>query len=137
MLDHLPPTDRVELCERLALTADELARFDDVSRRLRVVLHTDGVISQFEGYEDLAELDWEAYRLEYGDIRRLDRILEAEDDTPNRYKASKQADVLMLFYLLSADELRALFERLGYPLDRETIPNTVTTTWPAPRTARR
>jgi alpha,alpha-trehalase len=32
----------------------------------------------------------------------------------NRYKASKQADVLMLFYLFSADELYLIFERLGY-----------------------
>jgi hypothetical protein len=31
----------------------------------------------------------------------------------------------MLFYLLSADELRAVFARLGYRLDRETIPKTV------------
>ena len=36
--------------------------------------------------------------------------------SPNRYKLSKQADVLMLFYLLSADELDQLFKRLGYPL---------------------
>jgi trehalose/maltose hydrolase-like predicted phosphorylase len=33
--------------------------------------------------------------------------------------------VLMLFYLLSADELRALLERLGYPLQPEAIPRNV------------
>jgi trehalose/maltose hydrolase-like predicted phosphorylase len=125
VLDLLPPGRRAVLRERLALTDEELARFDDVSRRLRVVFHRDGVISQFEGYEELAELDWEGYRNRYGDIRRLDRILEAEGDTPNRYKASKQADVLMLFYLLTADELRALFARLGYRFDPGTIPETV------------
>ena len=125
VLDLLPRVRRDSLCRRLALTGDELARFDDVSRRLRVVFHRDGVISQFQGYEDLAEFDWDGYQEKYGDIRRLDRILEAEGDTPNRYKASKQADVLMLFYLLTADELRELFARLGYRLDRETIPRTV------------
>ncbi|MFB9836906.1 glycosyl hydrolase family 65 protein, partial [Actinoallomurus acaciae] len=125
VLDLLPPGRRAVLRERLALTDEELARFDDVSRRLRVVFHRDGVISQFEGYEELAELDWEGYRNRYGDIRRLDRILEAEGDTPNRYKASKQADVLMLFYLLTADELRALFARLGYRFAPEAIPRTV------------
>ncbi|MEZ5582228.1 MAG: hypothetical protein R3F37_05080 [Candidatus Competibacteraceae bacterium] len=57
-------------------------------------------MSQFEGYEDLQELDWQAYREKYGDIHRLDRILEAEGDSANRYKLSKQADLLMLFYLL-------------------------------------
>ncbi|MDN3355801.1 glycosyl hydrolase family 65 protein [Actinomadura sp. DC4] len=124
-LEALPAERRAELLERLALTEDELARFEDVSRRMRVIFHADGVISQFEGYEGLSELDWAAYRSKYGDIRRLDRILEAEGDSPNRYKASKQADVLMLFYLLSADEVYALFERLGCPVDRETIPKTV------------
>jgi trehalose/maltose hydrolase-like predicted phosphorylase len=125
LLDLLPPERRRNLRGRLALTDEELERFEDVSRRLRVVFHEDGVISQFEGYEGLTELDWKGYRARYGDIRRLDRILESEGDSSNRYKASKQADVLMLFYLFTADELRALFARLGYRLDRETIPKTV------------
>ena len=85
----------------------------------------DGVISQFEGYERLAELDWDGYRERYGDIQRLDRILEAEGDDVNRYRASKQADVLMLFYLLSADELRDLLERLGYRFEPDAIPRTI------------
>ena len=33
----------------------------DISRKMRVCFH-DGVISQFEGYERLDELDWDAYR---------------------------------------------------------------------------
>src|SRR5688572_32953936 len=35
---------------------------------------------------------WERYRLRYGNIQRLDLILEAENDSANRYKLSKQAD---------------------------------------------
>ena len=96
----------------------ELNRWEDLSRRIFVPFH-DGIISQFEGYEDLEELDWKSYRNRYGDIGRLDRILEAEGDTPNRYRLSKQADVLMLFYLLSPGELTELFGRLGYPFDPE------------------
>jgi trehalose/maltose hydrolase-like predicted phosphorylase len=46
-------------------------------------------------------------------------------DSPNRYKASKQADVLMLFYLLSAEELRGLLDRLGYRLEPAAIRRTV------------
>jgi len=38
---------------------------------------------------------------------------------------SKQADVLMLFQLLTADELYGLLDRLGYPHDRRTIPRTI------------
>jgi len=121
----LPGERRRELCELLRLEQEEIDRWEDVSRKMRVVFHDDGIISQFEGYDRLAELDWNAYRKKYGDIQRLDRILEAEGDTPNRYKASKQADVLMLFYLFSADGLRDLFGRLGYPFEYDTIPKNV------------
>ncbi|MEO6354766.1 MAG: glycosyl hydrolase family 65 protein, partial [Burkholderiaceae bacterium] len=37
----------------------------------------------------------------------------------------KQADVLMLFYLFSSEELGELFERLGYPFEYETIPRNI------------
>ena len=46
-----------------------------------------------------------AYRQRYANIQRLYRILEAENDDVNLYKASKQADALMLLYLMSSDEL--------------------------------
>ena len=121
LIDLLPEPRRSELRERLSLDDTELARWDDISRKMRVVFHADGIISQFEGYEDLAELNWEAYRERYGDISRLDRILEEENDTANAYRASKQADVLMLFYLLSADELGSIFERLHYDYGPNTI----------------
>ncbi|MBL1103072.1 glycoside hydrolase family 65 protein [Streptomyces sp. 5-8] len=124
LLDALPEPRRRELAEHTGLAEDEPARWEEVSRRLRIPFH-DGVISQFERYGDLAELDWDDYRKRYDDIRRLDRILEAEGDTVNRYKASKQADVLMLGYLFSSRELRSLFQRLGYPLDEHTWSATV------------
>jgi alpha,alpha-trehalase len=123
-LDLLPLSDRLDLLEQLGLDGPELDVWDDVSQRMFVPFH-DGVISQFEGYEQLAELDWHAYRQRYGNIQRLDRILEAENDNVNHYKASKQADALMLFYLLSSDELRELFDRLGYRFAPEQIPKTI------------
>ncbi|MFI1332984.1 glycoside hydrolase family 65 protein [Streptomyces sp. NPDC020845] len=124
LLKRLPAWRRQELLERVELDDDELPRWEEVSRRLRVPYHQ-GVISQFEGYGDLAELDWDAYRARYGDMRRLDRILEAEGDMVNRYQASKQADVLMLGYLFSPAELHGLFRRLGYLLDDEIWRRTV------------
>ncbi|MEV3901521.1 trehalose-phosphatase [Mycobacterium sp. NPDC050551] len=123
-LSLLPLPNRLDLLGALGLHSAELAHWDDVSRRMYVPFH-DGVISQFEGYGDLAELDWERLRRQYGSIQRLDRILEAEHDDVNRYKASKQADVLMLLYLLSATELRELLRRLGYSLTAEQIPQIV------------
>ncbi len=115
-LAMLTDRQRRDVVERLGVEAAELALFEDVSIRLYVPFH-DGIISQFEGYERLAELDWEAYRKEYGNIRRLDRILEAEGDSVNRYKASKQADVLMLLFLLSEDELIETLASLGYEVE--------------------
>ena len=29
---------------------------------MRLVFHEDGILSQFEGYEQLEEFDWEGYR---------------------------------------------------------------------------
>lgn len=120
----LPASRRRRLFERLQLDRHETDRWEDVSRRLHVPFHH-GVISQFAGYGELAELDWAAYRRRYGDIRRLDRILEAEGDTVNRYRVSKQADVLMLGYLFSPGELSGLFRRLGHRLDDDSWRTTV------------
>jgi alpha,alpha-trehalase len=92
---------------------------------MKVVFHADGVLSQFEGYEQLQEFDWEGYRARYGDIQRLDRLLESEGDSTNRYKASKQADVLMLLFLLSRDELCGLLGDLGYEVTSDQLARTV------------
>jgi trehalose/maltose hydrolase-like predicted phosphorylase len=124
-LELLPDHRRTELTERLGLRQEEVDRWEEASRKLRVCFHDGDIISQFEGYGDLEELDWEGLRARHGNIRRLDRILEAAGDSTNRYKASKQADVLMLFYLLSAEELRGLLDRLGYRLEPAAIPRNV------------
>ncbi|MBE0599303.1 MAG: glycoside hydrolase family 65 protein [Desulfuromonadales bacterium] len=125
VLAILPRDRRRDLCETLALQPEETALWEKISRRMRLCFHADGIISQFEGYGDLEEFDWETYRQKHGPVMRLDRILEAEGDTPNRYQVSKQADVLMLFYLFSAEELQELFERLDYPFEYRTIPRNI------------
>jgi alpha,alpha-trehalase len=125
VLDLLPDKRRRELCDRLDLSEEEFRNWDDISRNLIIPFHGDGVISQFEGYEDLQEFDWEGYREQYDDIQRLDRILEKEGTDPNRYMISKQADVLMLFFLFSTEELAEIFERLGYDFSPDTIFKTI------------
>jgi trehalose/maltose hydrolase-like predicted phosphorylase len=124
VLDMTAGHDCDELRARLRITGDEPARWQHLSRRLSVPFH-DGVISQFAGYETLQELDWHTYRQRYGNIGRLDLILEAEGDTTNRYKLAKQADVLMLVYLLGPDGLRDMLDRLGYPTPVDMLPRTV------------
>ena len=93
-----------------------------------VPIHGDGMISQFEGYERLAELDWEGYRDRYGDIRRLDRILEAEGDSRQPVQgvqAGRRPDAVLPALGRRAAEL---FDRLGYRLapdrshDRRVLP---------------
>jgi len=125
VLDLLPENRRRELCDRLELSEAELRDWDDISRNLIVPFHGDGIISQFEGYEELQEFDWDGYRERYGNVERLDRILEKEGKDPNSYKLSKQADVLMLFFLFSTEELTEIFERLGYDFPPDTIFKTV------------
>ena len=113
-----------EVLERIGVNEAELERWAQIADLLYVPFH-DGVISQFAGYERLEPLDLDAYRDRYGNIGRLDLILEAEGDAANRYQIAKQADVLMLFYLLSAEELREILHGLGYELEPQTIRRTV------------
>ena len=120
VLDLLPESRREALSDRLGLTEAEIACWEEMSRKMFVPFHGDGIISQFEGYEKLAELDWDAYREKYGRIQRLDRILRSEGDDPDRYMLAKQADTVMLFYLFSDEQLRHLFERLGYEYGPDT-----------------
>lgn len=126
LVDEMDDEHRNRLLTRLKLTSDELALWERMSRRMTVCWHAEEpggeplIISQFEGYDRLKEFDWEGYRARYGDIQRLDRILEAEGDHANHYKLSKQADVLMLFYLFSQPRLTAILERLGYAFTEDT-----------------
>jgi alpha,alpha-trehalase len=125
ILDALPQRQREDVFERHRLTHVEMATWEEISRKLKVPFHDGGIISQFEGYADLEELNWADYRRRYDDIERLDRILEAEGDSVNHYKASKQADALMLFYLLSFEELVAVFGRLGVEFDEAMLTRTI------------
>lgn len=116
-----------ELMEILKISEEELARWDTISRNMFIPFIQQGkIIEQFEGFEKLKDLDWEKYRSQYGENIRLDRILESEGDNVGNYKAVKQPDVLMLFYLFSAEELTEIFERLGYAFDtKELIPRNI------------
>jgi trehalose/maltose hydrolase-like predicted phosphorylase/beta-phosphoglucomutase-like phosphatase (HAD superfamily) len=124
-MDVLPPHYREELAGELTIRDEELERWQDITRKMKVVFHDDGILTQFEGYEELPEFDWDGYRARYGNIQRLDRLLEAEGDSTNRYKLAKQADVLMLLFLLSRDELRGLLHNLGYEVSVEQLARTV------------
>jgi trehalose/maltose hydrolase-like predicted phosphorylase len=125
ILSLLPATRAKALRDELQIGDDELRTWEDMAARMFVPFHDDAIISQFEGYETLEELDWDRYREKYGNIQRLDRILRAEGDDPNRYKITKQADTVMLFFLFTEEELGSLFARLGYAYGPDTASNNV------------
>lgn len=106
--------DMEDLRARLGITTAEIAHWARLSRRMFVPFLAGGIISQFDGYGELQELDWSHYRRSYRNIERLDLILEAEGDSTNHYRLAKQADVLMLLYVLGEDQLLAFLDRLGY-----------------------
>jgi alpha,alpha-trehalase len=125
VLERIHPDRRLDLIDLLDIKDEELDRWRDITRKMTIRFHGDGIISQFEGYGDLDEFPWDEYKEKYGDIHRLDRILKAEGSSPDRYKVAKQPDVTMLFYLLRPDEIERIFRQLGYAFDEETIANNI------------
>lgn len=117
----LPEGHKKRIMKKIKLEQKEFLRWDDVIHKMKVIIDEKGIISQFDGYFGLKELDWEGYKAEYGNIRRMDRILKAEGKSPDDYKVSKQTDVLMIFYLLSFSEIEDIFRRLKYSFNKNTL----------------
>lgn len=83
-LNLISPLKKEELFSLLKLTEAEIQRWQDIAKKMTILFHDDEIISQFAGYEKLTQ------------------------------KISKQADVLMLFYLLPLPTLEKIFHQLGY-----------------------
>ncbi|WP_088889487.1 glycoside hydrolase family 65 protein [Leptolyngbya ohadii] len=120
MLDLLPPSIQAEIRDRLHLSQEELEHWDTISRKMQVVFHADGILSQYEGFDALKPFDAQAFEDE-----SVNLILEEKGDDVNHYRVSKQADTAMLFFLLPEHELLPLMERLGYPFDRTQTKKTI------------
>ncbi len=99
----------------------EFDKWSDISKKMRLVISEDGIISQYDGYFDLKELDWDYYAKKYENTHRMDRVLKAEGKTPDDYKVAKQADALMLYYNLSNDKVTEIIKGLGYDLPEDYI----------------
>jgi len=113
----LSTRSRNRITAKIGLDDNEISQWEDIRRKMNVILSEDGVISQFDGYFGLKELDWEGYRKKYGNIHRMDRILKQEGDSPDNYKVAKQADTLMTFYVLLPDEVARILNELGYEVN--------------------
>jgi len=102
------------IVSKINFDLDEIRQWRDISANLNILIDKQGILEQFDGYNNLKELDWAHYRSLYGNIHRMDRILKAEGDSPDEYKVAKQPDVLMTFYTLSPGEVAELLTRVGY-----------------------
>ncbi len=111
VVDTLPASRAEDLCKRLAVTPEERDGWEHMAQTMYLPIRPDGVLDQFEGAERL-EPGPDAWR--HDDRPRLDWMLEAQGDRPDRYRLTKQPDVLMLFYLFPQPTLQALVESLGY-----------------------
>ena len=111
-----------QLAENVGFDEATIERWQDITGKMYIPFTKDNILLQFEGFDELKDLNWDKYRKKYGEVLRLDRILEKENDSPNFYKACKQADVLMLFYLFSSKELTKTFDQLGYEFKPKDIP---------------
>ena len=109
------------ILKKTKLSFKELKKWDRIIKKMNIIISEDKIISQFKGYFKLKELNWTKYRKKYKKIARLDRILKAEGKSPDHYKVAKQADVLMIFYLLSANEVRKIFTGCGYNIDKSLV----------------
>ena len=114
-----------ELAQKVGFSDEDIELWKDLITKMYIPFDDNGIIMQFEGFDRLKPLDWEKYHEKHGSVMRLDRILEKENDSPNNYKACKQADVLMLFYLFSSDRLIKTFHQLGYDFEAHNIPKNI------------
>lgn len=121
ILDSLNAKEGKEILSRIKLNDSELNEWNKIKRNIALDISEDGIIAHFEGYFKLKELEWEYYRQKYTDIHRLDRILKAEGKSPDEFKLSKQADLLMAFFLLGPEEVLTIIRNLGYQIPEECL----------------
>ncbi len=116
ILDVLGEEGRKKVFEKISLSQEEIEKWEDIRKKLRLVISDNGIISQYDGYFDLKELDWDHYREKYGNIYRMDRLLKAEGKSADEYKVAKQADALMTFYNLDKVDVDHLLLDMNYHL---------------------
>jgi trehalose/maltose hydrolase-like predicted phosphorylase len=117
VIDNMPFQTLRQLKRKIGFKVEEVEKWKDICTKMNVIMTDSGIISQFEGYFDLKELDWDYYRKKYDNIHRMDRILKAEGNMPDAYKVAKQADTLMTFYVLPPETVARILKQLGYPVD--------------------
>lgn len=110
------PSDRAKgLRSRLKISDEEIELWNNVSKKLFVPILKNGLIAQFEGYDNLKEFP--GLKGDCIDPQQLRKELDENLGYLNQYKISKQPDVLMLGFLFSPEELNEMIEHLGLPVE--------------------
>jgi beta-phosphoglucomutase family hydrolase len=119
LLSQMDSQAKADLFRSLNMNEEEVNHWQDLRKKLRLVISEDGIIAQYDGYFELKELDWDYYRQKYGNVYRMDRLLKAEGKSADEYKVAKQADMLMTFYNLDKEEVDVLLSEMGYQLPED------------------
>ncbi len=118
-VEYVPDRVVQRISDKIGFDTGEMEQWRDIVSKMNVVMTDEGILAQFDGFLELHDIDWDYYRERYEDIHRMDRILKAEGDSPNRYQVVKQADVLQLFYLLSPGQVVHILKLMGYEVKDE------------------
>lgn len=119
--NQLSPEIFQNVAAKVLLSEDNFSQMTDIRKNLSLEINPEGIIAQFEGYFDLKDLDWDHYREKYGNIYRMDRILNAEGKSADAYKVAKQADSLMIFYNFSTAQVHQILDDLTYRLPEDYV----------------
>ena len=119
--NQLSPEIFQSVAAKVQLSEDNFSQMTDIRKNLCLEINPEGIIAQFEGYFDLKDLDWDHYREKYGNIYRMDRILNAEGKSADAYKVAKQADSLMIFYNFSTAQVHQILDDLTYRLPEDYV----------------
>ena len=121
LLSIIPDKKQKLLLKKWTIEQSEVIHWEDITKKMNILFSKKNIISQFDGYFNLKELNFKKYQRKYHNIQRMDRILKAEGKSPNEYKVAKQADTLMLPFLFPLSELKRLIKNLGYSINKKII----------------
>ncbi len=121
IIDLLGQKEVKDVFNKIKIKKEELSRWDDIRKKINLILSDKGILSQFDGYFTLKELDWDEYKRKYKNIYRMDRILRSEGKSADDYKVSKQADALMILYNLTNKEINNIFNQINYKMRKDFV----------------
>ena len=121
LINDLDNDTKNEIFTKIDTDEDEINKWKKIARSIHLEISNDGIIAQFEGFFNLKDIDFNKYKEKYGDIHRMDRILKAENKSPDEYKVAKQADTLMVFYNLPVEVVTDILEKAEYDMPEDYV----------------